>query len=36
MLRRKVKLGPSEFVDSATGSHFAAGFGCEVTAFTTE
>jgi hypothetical protein len=29
-------LGPSELVDSAIGSYFAAGFGCEVTAFTTE
>src|SRR5260370_29250969 len=38
MLRasRQVKLGPSELVDSAIGSYFAAGFGCEVTAFTTE
>jgi len=37
MLRasRQVKLGPSELVDSASGSSFAAGFGSEVTALMT-
>jgi len=34
MLRasRQVKLGPSELVNSAIGSYYPAGFGCEVTA----
>jgi len=33
MLRasRRVKLGPSEFLDPANGNCFAAEFGCEVT-----
>jgi len=37
MLRasRQVKSGPSELVDLASGSYFAAGFGCEVTALMT-
>jgi hypothetical protein len=30
------KLGPTELVDSAIGRYFAAGFGCEVTAFADE
>ena len=31
----RFKLEPSALVDSATGSYFAAGCSCEVTAFTT-
>jgi hypothetical protein len=29
------QVGTIRLLDSATGSHFAAGFSCEVTAFTT-